>query len=94
MSRSGNLYVSQQSGGYTSHVTKLSPTDSVLATYNTRSPALYTAPGVALDSYENLYVADTAQNRVVVFASTEAAESMQFAMADSVARRGGSVSAE
>ena len=84
VAKSGNVYVSQ---GYArSCIVKLSAAGAVLGTFNAAAPPLNYASGLALDGDENVLVADTGLNRVVVFASTEKAARSQLLKPDTAAQ--------
>ena len=86
VARSGNMYVSLSMWSQPSWISQLSPNGTVLANFSATTPPLSYAWGLALDSDENLYVADLGLSRVVVFASSEQAE-----VTDASAWRGESV---
>ena len=65
----GNVYVTNSDGSpRAGSVMKFSPSGAILATLTTSDPALEFPRGMWVDSSNNVWVADTSNNRVVVFA--------------------------
>ena len=71
VARSGNVYFSQGNDRGPPMITKLSANGTQLMSFNSPAPGLRRPASLAFDGEENVWVADSPFDRVLVFASSE-----------------------